>query len=395
VIEGGYSETIWKECSNCNYWTKKQKELNYCSKCKNSGGSSVKGSYIPKSNKKYSFKDYKGGWNGNNISGFSALPSGARSYTGNFYGIEDNIWSIVLTGVGGEAFFWSSTNIDSKYSNARGLHGSQELFYDYDRELNYGFSIRCTKNSEKNVNLNTTNPFGEGHVGSSGPFDGIGVKFDTIRDGTYRIRINDPVLPKFNNDVDVKFQSVTDKNTPRSKSGYELKLLGTELYGKGKRRTKNAQKIAKQRGAVSAFVITFVKPSKDASVNDNFILDDIKTICSMGGTVGSGDKAKYNDGKHTFIIIPVKSTNRKKVSHVWIYDTSVYQNAIEEIQNKLKSNTPITPVSISEFTTIKLDLIPIISKTSFENWIITFKDVASRTNTSIASLSFPDLRIKR
>jgi hypothetical protein len=73
----------------------------------------------------------------------------------------------------------------------------------------------------------------------------------------------------------------------------------------------------------------------------------------------------------------------------------VYQNAIEEIQNKLKSNTQITPVSISEFTTIKLDLIPIISKTSFENWIITFKAVASRTNTSIASLSFPDLQIKR
>ena len=144
VIEWGYSETIWKGCSNCSYWTKKQKELNYCSKCRNSGGSFVKGKYIPKSTKKYSFKDYKGGWNGNNISGFSALPSGIRNYAGNFYGIED-IRVIAITGEGGEACFWSSTNIDPKYSNARGLDGSQELFYDYDRELNFGFSIRCIK----------------------------------------------------------------------------------------------------------------------------------------------------------------------------------------------------------------------------------------------------------
>ena len=186
--------------------------------------------------------------------------------------------------------------------------------------------------------------------------------------------------------------SVTAGNTPTSKSGYDVKLLGTKSYGKGKRRTQNAQKIAKQQGAVSAFVITFVKPSKDAPVNDNAILDDIKTICSMGRTVGSGDKAKYNDGKHTFIIIPVKSTNRKTVFHIWIYDTSVYQNAIDEIQNKLKSDTPVTGVSTSQFTTVtKLNKIPIISKASFENWITTFKDVASRTNTNIAALSFPDL----
>jgi hypothetical protein len=157
--------------------------------------------------------------------------------------------------------------------------------------------------------------------------------------------------------------SVTAGNTPTSKSGYDVKLLGTKSYGKGKRRTQNAQKIAKQRGAYSAFVITFVKPSKDASVNDNFILDDIKTICSMGRTVGSGANARYNDGKHTFIIIPVKSTNRKKVFHIWIYDTSVYENAIEEIQNKLKSDTPVTGASRSRAATItKLDKIPIISK---------------------------------
>lgn len=186
--------------------------------------------------------------------------------------------------------------------------------------------------------------------------------------------------------------SVTAGDTPRSKSGYIVKLLGTVSYGKGKLRTQNAQKIAKQQGAVSAFVITFVKPSKDAPVNDNAILDDIKTICSMGRTVGSGANARYNDGKHTFIIIPVKSTNRKKVFHIWIYDTSVYENAIEEIQNKLKSDTPVTGASRSRAATItKLDKIPIISKNSFENWMTTFKDVASATNTDISSLSFPDL----
>jgi len=186
--------------------------------------------------------------------------------------------------------------------------------------------------------------------------------------------------------------SVTAGNTPKSESGYDVKLLGTKSYGKGKLRTQNAQKIAKQQGAVSAFVITFVKPWKTAPVNDNFILDDIKTICTMVPDLGSGNKAKYNDGKHTFIIIPVKSTNRKKVFHVWIYDTSVYENAIEEIQNKLQNNTPVTGTLSSRVKPVtKLSQIPIVSKTSFENWVNVFKDTASKTNTNISTLSFPDL----
>ena len=43
--------------------------------------------------------------------------------------------------------------------------------------------------------------------------------------------------------------SVTAGNTPVSKSGYDVKLLGTKTFGKGKLRTQHAQKIAKNNGA--------------------------------------------------------------------------------------------------------------------------------------------------
>ena len=70
----------------------------------------------------------------------------------------------------------------------------------------------------------------------------------------------------------------------------------------------------------------------------------------------------------------------------------MYRNAIDEIQNKLENDTPVTGASRSRAATItKLDKIPIISKNSFEKWMTTFKDVASATNTNISTLSFPDL----
>jgi hypothetical protein len=65
------------------------------------------------------------------------------------------------------------------------------------------------QNEVKSIPEKTKNPFGDGVTvggegGGNGLFDGIGSKFDTIGDGTYRIRINDPVLPKYNTDVDIK-----------------------------------------------------------------------------------------------------------------------------------------------------------------------------------------------
>ena len=185
--------------------------------------------------------------------------------------------------------------------------------------------------------------------------------------------------------------SVTAGNTPVSKSGYDVKLLGTKTFGKGKLRTQHAQKIAKNNGAISAFVITFIKPSKSSIVNDRFILDDIKTICSMGRTIGAGVKAKYNDGKHTFIVVPVKNTDNKKVFHIWIIDSSKYVNIIKQIQDKIKDTTPATGTVYSRIQElIKLDQIALMSKSNFETWVSNFKNLANETNIDISSLTFPD-----
>ena len=185
--------------------------------------------------------------------------------------------------------------------------------------------------------------------------------------------------------------SVTNSNTPSSKSGYDVKLLGTKTFGKGKLRTQHAQKIAKNNGAISAFIITFVKPSKSSIVNDTAILDDIKTICSMGRTVGTGVNAKYNDGKHTFIIVPVKNTNTKKIFHIWIIDSSKYVNIVKQIQDKIENTTPVTGTIITRAKALtKLDQISLMSKDNFETWVSTFKDIANETQTDISSLTFPD-----
>lgn len=185
--------------------------------------------------------------------------------------------------------------------------------------------------------------------------------------------------------------SVTAGNTPVSKSGYDVKLLGTKTFGKGKLRTQHAQKIAKNNGAISAFVITFIKPSKSSIVNDRFILDDIKTICSMGRTIGAGVKAKYNDGKHTFIVVPVKNTDNKKVFHIWIIDSSKYVNIIKQIQDKIKDTTPATGTVVTRIQElIKLDQIALMSKSNFETWVSNFKNLANETNIDISSLTFPD-----
>lgn len=185
--------------------------------------------------------------------------------------------------------------------------------------------------------------------------------------------------------------SVSDSNVPSSKSGYTVNLLGTKTFGKGKLRSQHAQQIAKQNGAKSAFVITFIKPSKSSIVNDNFILDDIKTICSLGRTIGAGIQSKYNDGKHTFVVVPVKNTDKKKIFHIWIIDSSKYIDLIKQIQNKIKDNIPVTgTVGSRAQSLVKLEQIPLMSKNTFETWLSTFKDLANETKTDISSLSFPD-----
>ncbi len=68
-----------------------------------------------------------------NVSGFSALPASYRNYDGNFYGI------------GGYAYFWSSSEKASNYA------WSVFLYYDFsdarqfDNYERYGFSVRLVR----------------------------------------------------------------------------------------------------------------------------------------------------------------------------------------------------------------------------------------------------------
>lgn len=101
----------------------------------------------------------------------------------------------------------NSYQINSTHSinfNSLFKDGLDELVY-----MLYPSNFMSCDESEKNVNLNTTNPFGNGGNGGgigggNGPFDGNGSKVDTLGDGKYRIRINDPILPKINTEVDLK-----------------------------------------------------------------------------------------------------------------------------------------------------------------------------------------------
>lgn len=180
-------------------------------------------------------------------------------------------------------------------------------------------------------------------------------------------------------------------NIPLSKSGYIVRVLGSETFGKGKLRTQHARKIAKQNGAKTAFVITFTKPSISKKINDNYILDDIKTICSFGESIGISNKASYNDGKHTYVVVPVKNTPLKKIFHIWIIDTSEYVDVIKQIQNKITTIPPVTATTgtlIQEL--LKLDKIPLMSKSTFEIWIADLEKLAVETKTDISALEFPN-----
>ncbi len=101
----------------------------------------------------------------------------------------------------------NSYQINSTHSihfNSLFKDGLDELVY-----MLYPSNFMSCDESEKNVNLNTTNPFGNGGNGvgiggGNGPFDGNGSKVDSFGDVKYRIRINDPILPKYNTKVDLK-----------------------------------------------------------------------------------------------------------------------------------------------------------------------------------------------
>ena len=133
---GGYDETKWAPCSNCYYWTEKQKSNNPCTVCKNEKGKYVKtGKYIPKTKEKREVKIYDGWEDGTNESGFSALPGG--------YAFSHDIGGDAR--FSGSCYFWSTT-VEETYDV-----WIRSLVYHYDYVLRdktkkgSGLSVRCVR----------------------------------------------------------------------------------------------------------------------------------------------------------------------------------------------------------------------------------------------------------
>jgi uncharacterized protein (TIGR02145 family) len=135
IEEGGYYEQKYVPCSNCSYWTQKQKENNPCSSCKNTRGKTVStGKYIPKTKKKIEEKNNIG-WNGDNSSGFSGQPGGLRRGNEFAYISESGYWWSVTQGEEDEN--------DGAYF--RYLDNTSLFNYDYFNK-GVGLSVRCLKN---------------------------------------------------------------------------------------------------------------------------------------------------------------------------------------------------------------------------------------------------------
>lgn len=80
-----------------------------------------------------SMSEWNNNGNGNNASGFNAFPAGVCS-SGSFYGL------------GGSAYFWSSTENSGTFAWIRNLYyGFTGVFRNY-YDKTYGYSCRCVKN---------------------------------------------------------------------------------------------------------------------------------------------------------------------------------------------------------------------------------------------------------
>jgi uncharacterized protein (TIGR02145 family) len=147
----GYEETKWVSCTNCSYWTKKQKENNPCTECKNKGGKTVKtGKYIPKTKKKIEEKILVGGWNGTNETGFSALPGGGRNGDGSFFNNlsqPKNDYSYDMVDLGQTSNWWSSSIIlgrDNFTKSIKLIETDSRLLLK-ESFFGMGLSVRCIK----------------------------------------------------------------------------------------------------------------------------------------------------------------------------------------------------------------------------------------------------------
>jgi len=115
---GWNSWNVEERCKSCIGWTDDHRKSKKCISCNNMG---VR---ISKTNS----------GNGNNTSGFSAMPGGFRNANGNFEKI------------GQESLFWSSSEQYSLYGRYRMLTNmDNELLMNYTTK-DFGMSVRCLKN---------------------------------------------------------------------------------------------------------------------------------------------------------------------------------------------------------------------------------------------------------
>lgn len=141
-IVGGYYETKYIPCSNCSYWTDLQRKNTPCSQCKNKGGKTINtGKYIPKKTEIYYEEENNTGWNGDNNSGFCALPGG--SY-------DQNVWNrnkeagFIFENLGEAGYWWSATGVEEYSANGIYLEEDDYIRIDWFHK-NRGVSIRCIK----------------------------------------------------------------------------------------------------------------------------------------------------------------------------------------------------------------------------------------------------------
>ena len=187
--EGGYFDENWVACSNCKNWNSEYRKKVPCHVCKDERGRLVQGKYIPKTRTKYEEKGESLGWNGDNSSGFSALPGGERGSSANFQYIGKNAewWS---------ASFWNGTTAFSYYW----LLSDEYSQSDWLGNKENGRSVRCVKDNEAGANgSGGKNGAGNGTFSGSGNEDGGLGKGN----GEARLRINNVQLPQYDSDYDV------------------------------------------------------------------------------------------------------------------------------------------------------------------------------------------------
>ncbi len=128
---------------------------------------------------------------------------------------------------------YQKNSTHSIHFNSLFKDGFDELIY-----IVYPSNFMSCDESDKNVNSNlrAANPFGDGgnysvNGGGNGPFYGTGYKADTLGDIKFRIRLNDPQLPRYNTDVDLKIHlklTVTGSGSISSAVCIESKTTTTD-----------------------------------------------------------------------------------------------------------------------------------------------------------------------